>query len=492
MIHDMAVITSRVVKTENVNWREFKFIQKDNFKDIDPEAIHKLKASIVSNQFVEPFYAWEDGDSGDTYCLDGKHRTMMLEQLINEGIEVPYALPATFIQCESKKEAAKLVTIYSSVYAKVNQKGFFEFLKDYDLSFLDLKDQIDLPEFDVLDMMELLNPGSITDEKAAEARASLKERFIIPPFSIFDTRQGYWMDRKRKWIALGLESDEGRPEELFMAKSGQSSGIYNLRNRMRGANGVDPSWDEILNEAKRRGMHVYTGTSIFDPVLTEIIYTWFNIPAGIIIDPFAGGTVRGIVASELDQLYYGIDIRPEQVEANIKQANLLGAKGAHWITGDSHNLNQLIPEGIMADLIFSCPPYSDLEVYSDLEDDLSTMEYATFHKVYREIIAQSCKRLKQNRFACFVVGDIRDEKGNYRNFVSHTIDAFHDAGLELYNEIILINVAGSLPVRVGRQMASSRKVGKMHQNVLVFYKGDPSQIKDIYPEIKVKEIEENA
>ena len=486
------MLTSRVLETKEVNWREFKFIQKDNFKNIDPEAVHKLKASIVSNQFVEPFYVWEEDSTGDIYCLDGKHRTMMLEQLINEGVEVPYMLPATFMRCDSKKEAARLVTIYSSIYAKVDQKGFFEFLQDYDLKFEELKDQIDLPEFDVLDMLELINPGSISDARKEEARASLQERFIIPPFSIFDTRQGYWSERKRKWMALGLESDEGRPEELFMAKSGQSSGIYNLRNRMREVSGVDPTWDEILNEAKRRGMHVYTGTSIFDPVLTEIIYTWFNLPGGIILDPFAGGSVRGIVASELQQLYYGIDIRPEQVEANVKQAQQLGTKGAHWITGDSCNLNELLPESIMADLVFSCPPYSDLEVYSDLDGDLSTMDYDTFVKMYRLIITQSCKRLKQNRFACFVVGDIRDDNGNYRNFVSHTIDAFRDAGLELYNEIILVNVAGSLPVRVGRQMANSRKVGKMHQNVLVFYKGDPTQIKDIFSEIEVKEIEENA
>lgn len=140
-------LRSRVLKTQEVNWREFKFIQKDNFKNIDPEAVHKLKASIVSNQFVEPFYVWEDETNEDIYCLDGKHRTMMLEQLISEGIEVPYTLPATFMHCENKKEAAKLVTIYSSVYAKVDQKGFFEFLQDYDLNFMDLKDQIDLPEF---------------------------------------------------------------------------------------------------------------------------------------------------------------------------------------------------------------------------------------------------------------------------------------------------------------------------------------------------------
>jgi len=38
----------------------------------------------------------------------------------------------------------------------------------------------------------------------------------------------------------------------------------------------------------------------------------------------------------------------------------------------------------------------------------------------------------------------------------------------------LINSAGTLPLRAGKSMRATRKVGKMHQNILVFCKGDPS------------------
>ena len=44
----------------------------------------------------------------------------------------------------------------------------------------------------------------------SEARKTLAERFIIPPFSVFDTRQGYWQQRKRQWLALGIKSELGR------------------------------------------------------------------------------------------------------------------------------------------------------------------------------------------------------------------------------------------------------------------------------------------
>ena len=87
--------------------------------------------------------------------------------------------------------------------------------------------------------------------------------------------------------------------------------------------------------------------------------------------------------------------------------------------------------------MFSCPPYADLEVYSDLKEDLSNMDYKDFIAVYREIIRKSCELLKEDRFAVFVVGDVRDKKGFYQNFVSDTIMAFWNCGVILYNEMIL-------------------------------------------------------
>lgn len=212
-----------------------------------------------------------------------------------------------------------------------------------------------------------------------------------------------------------------------------------------------------------------SGTSIFDPVLTELAYTWFTAPGAHVLDPFAGGSVRGIVAAYLGRQYTGVDLRAEQIAANHEQAQrIVPDNMPTWIAGDS---NTDLPAGPF-DFVFSCPPYADLEVYSDDPADISTMAYPEFLEVYRSIIAQAIERLHDNRFACFVVGDIRDKKGHYRNFVSDTIAAFQDAGAMLYNEAILVTAVGSLPIRVGKQFESGRKLGKTHQNVLIFIKGD--------------------
>lgn len=215
-----------------------------------------------------------------------------------------------------------------------------------------------------------------------------------------------------------------------------------------------------------------TGTSIFDPVLCEIAYRWFCPPGGLVLDPFAGGSVRGIVAAKLGRRYIGVDLSERQIEANRMQAEaIVGGLDVKWIIGDSRDA---LPD-VEADFIFSCPPYADLERYSDDPADISTMDYADFKDAYFDIIKKACDRLKPDRFACFVVGEVRDSKGNYIDFVGDTVQAFRDARLEYYNEAILITAVGSLPIRVGRQFSAGRKLGKTHQNVLVFVKGDAKQ-----------------
>jgi len=332
---------------------------------------------------------------------------------------------------------------------------------------------------------------------------TLSERFIVPPFSVLDARQGYWNERKRAWLALGVESGVGRGDNrlkfsdtiegnpktnikglIFKSDSGRDPQYYDKKNKIEKKLGRKLSTKEFQEKhyegyTGNDGTLAGSGTSIFDPVLCELAYRWFMPKSGEILDPFAGGSDRGIVAGILGYGYTGIDLRPEQVEANEAQAvKICGDNMPNWIVGDSRDLDRPIAEGEQFDFIFSCPPYFDLELYSDDEKDLSNAgDYKEFLDAYYGIIAKSVDRLRDNRFACFVVGDIRDKKGFYRNFVSDTIEAFQTAGMTLYNEAILVTPAGSLPRLVGRQFEASRKLGKTHQNVLVFYKGDPKVIK---------------
>ena len=231
-----------------------------------------------------------------------------------------------------------------------------------------------------------------------------------------------------------------------------------------------------------------SGTSIFDPVLCELAYRWFCPPGGTVLDPFAGGSVRGIVASVLGRPYVGIDLSARQIAANREQAAAICRDPQPlWIEGDSRHVRTLAA-GVEADFIMGCPPYADLERYSDDPADLSTLDYAEFRAAYRIIVAETCALLKPDRFACFVVGDVRDKKGFYHGFPWHTVEAFEAAGLRLYNEAVLVTAVGSLPIRAGKQFSATRKLGKTHQSVLQFVKGDPRRATEAVGEVEFGDI----
>lgn len=253
-----------------------------------------------------------------------------------------------------------------------------------------------------------------------------------------------------------------------------------------GGTGPNSAWQFRTDNGYEAGGEG-TGTSIFDPVLTELMYSWFCPPGGTVVDPFAGGSVRGIVASRLGRQYVGIELRREQVEANQNQCELCSDPQPVWHCGDSLNAADIC-SGLEADFVFSCPPYADLEVYSDDPCDLSTMDWPAFCETYHKIIIGACGLLKPDRFAALVVANVRDSDGLYQNLVGETIAAFESGGLKLWNDAILLTAVGSLPVRAGRPFTTSRKLGKTHQNVLVFVKGDARKATEAIGDVQCADI----
>jgi DNA modification methylase len=290
-------------------------------------------------------------------------------------------------------------------------------------------------------MKDLFGDEIIVDEL-------LRDKFIEPPFSVLDTKTASWQQRKRIWISRGLKSELGRKATAIFA-------------------GTD-KYREISKKENYNNKEQYV--SVFDPALCEIIYRWFCPDNGKILDPFAGGSVRGVVANYLNYKYTGIDIRQEQIDSNREQGlDILDVNNQpNWYVGDSNELLNSEWNNEF-DLVFSCPPYADLEVYSDLDGDISNKPYTEFLSLYESIIGKSCKLLKQGGYACFVVGEVRDKNGYYIGFVPDTIRAFEKCGMKFYNEAILLNPVASASMRANGNMKTEKLV-KIHQNVLVFKK----------------------
>lgn len=392
--------------------------------------VQTIVASIKEFGFDDPIGVWGE----DNLIVEGHGRLMAAKKL---GMETVPVIRLDHLTDEQRR-----------AYALAHNKTAEMSEWDFDILGGELDDifDIDMEQFG----FEL--EDDVTDIDYGE-HSSLNEKFIVPPFSILDKRKGYWQERKKAWQSFGIKSELGRQDNLLkMSETIQDRGL---------------------------------STSIFDPVLCEIMYKWFCPIDGHIYDPFSGGSVRGIVAEKLGFHYFGIDLREEQIEANNKNAEEVGVCPT-WRCDDSKNVDNYI-EDDSQDMIFSCPPYGDIEKYSDDPRDISNMDYENFCVAYREIIQKASRKLKNGRFAVFVVGEIRDEKGFYRNFIDFTTECFEECGLRKYNELILIEPIGSAALRAGKIFSGYRKICKVHQNVLVFYKGDPKKIKENYGEIEIDE-----
>jgi len=263
---------------------------------------------------------------------------------------------------------------------------------------------------------------------------------MIKPFSILDTRSKEWQERKRWWInTYNIQSELGRED---------------IESRAR-------FWEDNT-------------VSIFDATLCEKMYEWFCPKEGRVLDPFAGGSVRGIVATEMGFIYNGIDLSDEQIEANKKQSDK-----PNWITGDSEWVIDSIYDKTQ-DFVFTCPPYYDLEKYTDNPADLSNMNADSFDKKYYSILKKAAAKLKDNRFFAVVVSEVREQSitgnykiGKYKGLVWKTIRACEEAGLHFYNDMILFNSQHQAARVVDTYFKRNRKVASVHQNILIFVKGNP-------------------
>lgn len=196
----------------------------------------------------------------------------------------------------------------------------------------DLDFNLDLLGFDVDELGAMLanDAAAIAGAGDGESRAGNMSRdFGQPPFSVLDTRKGDWQDRKNIWRAkIG---DNGESREGTLSDGALMGGINN-------------------------------GVSLLDPVLAELMVGWFGMAGGVAFDPFAGDTVFGYVAGSMGMAFKGIELRPEQAQLNQARCKADGLPCVYY-NDSSENMDKYIEDNSV-DLVFSCPPYADLEVYS--------------------------------------------------------------------------------------------------------------------------------
>lgn len=314
---------------------------------------------------------------------------------------------------------------------------------------------------------DVLDDGALFFMKP-EPTIFLRDRYMEPPFTVLDRRTGSWQARDRQWKALGIQSEVGRDVRLLTTGGLQGDGAT------------------FTSE-----------TSIFSPALAELMYRWYSKPGAAVLDPFAGGSVRGIVAAHLGRRYIGIELSERQVEANRAQAHIAPPDNVPvWVHADSRvtlaDWAQSEHAGTQ-DMIMSCPPYAYLEKYSDDPADISNMPYPLFLEAYRDIIRDAAAMLADDRFAVWVIGEVRDKRGDGSclGVIADTVAAFRDAGMRLYNDHVMLTPIGTAPQRAPKQFDVARKAGRVHEYALVFIKGDAKRASEWLGAVQDKVVEEN-
>jgi hypothetical protein len=130
--------------------------------------------------------------------------------------------------------------------------------EDFDLDILGFSDADLLRILDSIDPSGLPPPegkgagedGHGPDSPAPAPSVTLAERFGVPPFSVLDARKGWWQDRKRAWIALGIRSELGRGA----APGGSPRRLDRMRNaKANAAPGGSPMPAMNYSKTKARG-----------------------------------------------------------------------------------------------------------------------------------------------------------------------------------------------------------------------------------------------
>lgn len=179
-----------------------------NSRTHSPEQIQQIAAAIERWGWTTPILISPEG-----MIIAGHGRHAAALQL---GIE---EVPVTVARGWSKDEIRAFVIADNKIALNA---GWDEDLLR--LEILDLQEvnfDVGAIGFDDKELSKLL--GDIEADVGRPDGPGLSERFGIPPFSVMNAREGWWQDRKRAWLALGIQSELGRGEQLVPNGGGLNS-----------------------------------------------------------------------------------------------------------------------------------------------------------------------------------------------------------------------------------------------------------------------------
>ncbi len=298
--------------------------------------------------------------------------------------------------------------------------------------------------------------------------------------NVWNSLKGDWLKMKREWNEKIEAAGEkyGVLNPKYASREGAWQGTSGMANVVLQTRKVV---DDKIVENKTKSLN--SNVSVLDPVACEVILRMFMPTNGIrVYNPFGGGVQMGFVTGSYEYEYLSSEIRQNQCDAN--NAICSGFYNTKWIKSDS---SKFTPKQ-KYDLIFSCPPYYQVEEYLDYngespEGELNSLPtYNEFRDMLFEGYKNAISVLNDNCFFVVMTGDSRDKKGAYYGCEAEHELFFKEQGLHIYNKIVYLECEFTR-LATAKKTLKTRKFPKREQKILVFFKGDMDKIKDLYPPI---------
>ena len=206
--------------------------------------------------------------------------------------------------------------------------------------------------------------------------------------------------------------------------------------------------------------------SEFHAGVAENILRYWSMRGSVVVDPFAGRVTRAMVTTKLERQYIGYEITPNTYKRSLNHFK-------------KHNVNPTLHNGDgtklgntkdnTADLVFTCPPYFNIEQYESCDNQLSDIrDYDTFMDSMGECVSNVKRVLKEGAWAIFVVADFRIG-GELKSFSSDLIQKFKDNDMIHWDTIIMENISPFASLQI-HKVNCKRYTSKIHEYILVFRK----------------------
>lgn len=298
--------------------------------------------------------------------------------------------------------------------------------------------------------------------------------------NVWNSTKGDWLKMKREWnekIELAGEK-HGILNPKYASREGAWQGTSGMSNVVLQDRKIV---DGEIVENKTKSLN--SNVSVLDPVACEVILRFFMPKNGCrVYNPFGGGVQFGFVTGSYNYEYLSSEIRQNQCDAN--NAICSDFYNTKWLKSDT---SKFTPKQNY-DLIFTCPPYYKVEEYLDYggkspEGELNSLPtYNDFRDMLFAGYKNAISVLNDNCFFVVMTGDSRDKNGAYYGCEAEHEMFFKEQGLHIYNKIVYLECEFTR-LATAKKTLASRKFPKREQKILVFYKGDMSKIKELYPPI---------